>query len=314
MREIKPALGIWYHQDLNIISPGVGLEGTMRSAYSRLTGIPIKRITGGRYTGVAATWQRNTIKNGMAFVVELGKTLNSDQAKVHSSAVLNISMLLRDAPSSTSLAGVLPISMASILTYWAHDHIDWGVTLWLTIGSVGGALIGARLLAVLPKRVLTLTFVAVLAIAGIRMFFEIDTSGVTVIDAGSAIALVVIGFFVGALAGMLGIGGGLITVPIMIVIFHVPPAVAKGTALAVVIPTALSGTLQNLSNKNADIMAALLVSVTGIFAAVVGGWISSLMSAAVSNFLFAVLLIIIAARMLLQLRKGSATPAVEGAS
>ena len=66
---------------------------------------------------------------------------------------------------STSLAGVLPISMASILTYWAHDHIDWGVTLWLTIGSVGGALIGARLLAVLPKRVLTLTFVAVLAIA-----------------------------------------------------------------------------------------------------------------------------------------------------
>jgi hypothetical protein len=72
----------------------------MRSAYSRLTGIPIKRITGGRYTGVAATWQRNTIKNGMAFVVELGKTLNSDQAKVHSSAVLNISMLLRDALSS----------------------------------------------------------------------------------------------------------------------------------------------------------------------------------------------------------------------
>jgi protein MpaA len=100
MREIKPALGIWYHQDLNMISPGEGLEGTMRNAYSRLTGIPIKRITGGRYTGVAATWQRNTIKNGMAFVVELGETLDTAQAKVHSSAVLNISMLLRDAPSS----------------------------------------------------------------------------------------------------------------------------------------------------------------------------------------------------------------------
>ena len=203
----------------------------------------------------------------------------------------------------TSLAGVLPISMASIVTYWAQDHIDWTVTLWLTIGSVGGALLGARLLAVLPKKVLTLLFVTVLAIAGIRMFFEIDTTGVTMIDTGSAIALVVIGFFVGALAGMLGIGGGLITVPIMIVIFHVPPAVAKGTALAVVIPTALSGTLQNLSNKNADLLAAFLVSVTGIFAAVAGGWIASLMSAAVSNFLFAVLLMVIAGRMLLQLRE-----------
>ena len=100
MREIKPTLGIWYHQDLNIISPGTGLEGTMRSAYSRLTGIPIKRITGGRYTGVAATWQRHSVKDGMAFVVELGKTLDSTQAKVHSSAVLNIAMLLRDGLSS----------------------------------------------------------------------------------------------------------------------------------------------------------------------------------------------------------------------
>lgn len=211
----------------------------------------------------------------------------------------------------TSLAGVLPISTASIVTYWVHDHINWSVTIWLAIGSVVGALVGARLLAVLPKRVLTMLFVAVLAIAGIRMFFEIDTTGVTVVDTGSAIALVVIGFFVGALAGMLGIGGGLITVPVMIIIFHVPPAVAKGTALAVVIPTALSGTLQNLSNKNADLTAAFLVSITGIFAAVVGGWIAALMSATLSNFLFAVLLIVIAARMLLQLRKTGSTVIAE---
>ncbi len=96
MREIKPTLGIWYHQDLNIISPGTGLEGTMRSTYSRLTGVPIKRITGGTYTGVAATWQRHSVKDGMAFVVELGKTLSTSEASVHAGAVLNIAMLLRD--------------------------------------------------------------------------------------------------------------------------------------------------------------------------------------------------------------------------
>ena len=100
MREIKPALGIWYHQDLNIISPGTGLEGTMRSTYSRLTRIPIKRITGGTYTGVAATWQRRSVKNGMAFVVELGKTLSTRQAQVHVRAVREISMLLRNGLSS----------------------------------------------------------------------------------------------------------------------------------------------------------------------------------------------------------------------
>jgi protein MpaA len=51
MREIKPELGIWYHQDLNMISPGTGFEGQVRAQYSRLTGIPLKRITGGTYTG-----------------------------------------------------------------------------------------------------------------------------------------------------------------------------------------------------------------------------------------------------------------------
>jgi len=99
-REIKPALGVWYHQDLNIISPGVGFEGEIRARYGALTGLPMKRITGGRYTGVAATWQKRGLKNSMAFVVELGKTLNTDEAKVHANAVLDISMMLRDSRSS----------------------------------------------------------------------------------------------------------------------------------------------------------------------------------------------------------------------
>jgi protein MpaA len=100
LREIKPALGLWYHQDLNIISPGVGFEGEIRARYGAITGLPMKRITGGTYTGVAATWQKRGLKNSMAFVVELGKTLNTDEAKVHASAVLDISMMLRDASSS----------------------------------------------------------------------------------------------------------------------------------------------------------------------------------------------------------------------
>ena len=99
-REIKPALGVWYHQDLNIISPGVGFEGEIRARYGAITGLPMKRITGGTYTGVAATWQKRGLKNSMAFVVELGKTLNTDEAKVHARAVLDISMMLRDASSS----------------------------------------------------------------------------------------------------------------------------------------------------------------------------------------------------------------------
>jgi len=202
----------------------------------------------------------------------------------------------------TSLGGVFLISLSSFFTYWAHDEIDWPVVLWLSIGSVAGSLIGAELLKRVSKRTLTLAFIAVLVIAGVRMFFEIDSSGEMVLTTATAIWLVVIGLVVGALAGMLGIGGGLMTVPILVVLFHVSPALAKGTSLAVVIPTAFTGTMQNLRNKNTDLVAAGIVSSTGIITAIAGSWVAAYMNDALSNFLFAVLLIAIAGRMLLQLR------------
>jgi uncharacterized membrane protein YfcA len=197
------------------------------------------------------------------------------------------------------------------VTYWSHDEVDWHVVLWLALGSVCGSLIGARLLATLSKRTLTISFIAVLVIAGVRMFFNIDSSGTMVINAPTAAWLVFIGVIVGAIAGMLGIGGGLMTVPILVVLFHVSPALAKGTSLAVVIPTAFSGTLQNFRNKNADLSAAGIVSVTGIFSAIGGSWLATRMDDVISNFLFAVLLIVIAGRMLLQLQKTSATAIAE---
>ena len=211
----------------------------------------------------------------------------------------------------TSLGGVFLISCASFMTYWTHDEVDWHVVLWLALGSVCGSLIGARLLATLSKRTLTISFISVLVIAGVRMFFKIDASGIMVIDAATAAWLVIIGVIVGALAGMLGIGGGLMTVPILVVLFHVSPALAKGTSLAVVIPTAFTGTLQNFRNKNADLSAAGIVSITGIFSAIGGSWLATRMDDVLSNFLFAVLLIFIAGRMLLQLRKSSATAVAE---
>jgi uncharacterized membrane protein YfcA len=197
---------------------------------------------------------------------------------------------------------VFLISISSFFTYWTHDHIDWPVVLWLSIGSVAGSLVGAELLNRLSKRTLTIAFICVLVIAGVRMFFKIDATGEMILNGPTAAWLVVIGLVVGALAGMLGIGGGLMTVPILVILFHVSPAVAKGTSLAVVIPTAFSGTLQNLRNKNTDLTAAAIVSSTGVITAIAGSWIAARMNDALSNFLFAVLLIVIAGRMLLQLR------------
>ena len=88
--EIRPDLVIWYHQDLFRIAPGTGRDGVIRARYAELVGLPVVSITGGIYTGVAATWARRTIDPGVAFIVELGPTLTDGEARIHADAVLTV--------------------------------------------------------------------------------------------------------------------------------------------------------------------------------------------------------------------------------
>ena len=92
IRQLRPDITIWYHQDLFTISPSTGRDGRIRARYSELTGVPLGEITGGIYTGVAATWARRELEpdDGVAFIVELGATLTAADAELHATAVRTI--------------------------------------------------------------------------------------------------------------------------------------------------------------------------------------------------------------------------------
>jgi protein MpaA len=102
IRRVKPRFGIWYHQDLNVISPSTGLEGRLRRTYARLTGMPMRRITGGTYTGVATAWQRRAVQDAMSMVVELPGEVTAEDARRHADAVAATSAMLRDADARRS--------------------------------------------------------------------------------------------------------------------------------------------------------------------------------------------------------------------
>ena len=204
----------------------------------------------------------------------------------------------------TSLAAVVPISIASLITYSAHDNVDWPASLWLALGAVGGAVVGTKLLHVLPHRTLGLLFSGVLLVSAIRLFINVEADGRGDITIGTVVSLVLVGITAGVLAGLLGVGGGVIMVPAMILLFGIPPAIAKGTSAAVIIPTALMGTWRNRKNGNSDLHAALVIGVAGVVTAALGGIVADKMSDSVSNVLFATLLVIVAVRLLWQLRHG----------
>ena len=202
----------------------------------------------------------------------------------------------------TSLAAVLPISVSSFLTYLSHDHVDWPVAMWLAIGAVAGAVLGTKLLHVLPHTTLALSFAALLLATAARLFFQGAGEGRGAVDVGIAVALVTVGLATGILAGLLGVGGGVVMVPAMMLALSLPGAIAKGTSVAVIIPTSIMGTIRNRKKANADLRAAGIVGAGGIASAVVGGWISARMDDDLSNVLFALLLITVAARLVHDVR------------
>ena len=200
----------------------------------------------------------------------------------------------------TSLAAVLPISVSSLVTYWAHDHVDWNVALCLVVGAVAGAVLGTKLLKTARRDVLSIGFATLLLVSAARLYWSASASGRGDLTVPMVVGLVVVGLATGVLAGLLGVGGGVVMIPAMMVLLGLPNVIAKGTSLAVIIPTAITGTYRNRASKNVDLRAAAIVGAGGIVSAVLGGWISARLSDAVSNALFASLLVIVAARLIFQ--------------
>jgi protein MpaA len=92
--QLRPDITIWYHQDLHVISPSEGRDGRIRARYAELTGLPLGGISGGIYTGIAATWARKELaaEDAVAFIVELGPTLSAEEARTHADAVRTIAV------------------------------------------------------------------------------------------------------------------------------------------------------------------------------------------------------------------------------
>ena len=76
-----------------------------------------------------------------------------------------------------------------------------------------------------------------------------------------------VGVVVGVFSGLLGIGGGILMVPLMVYFWHHEMKMAVATSLAVMIPTALASTVRNASFGTVDWSLAAVLAVGAIFGA-----------------------------------------------
>lgn len=206
--------------------------------------------------------------------------------------------------AGTSLAAILPTAIVGVISYAVNGSVSWLAALLLAIGAIGGAQIGTWLLPRLPLRVLQWGFVGFLAVVIVNLFLVIPSRDVElVIGWESGVALLAVGVVTGVLAGLLGVGGGVVVVPALILLFAASDLVAKGTSLLMMIPTALSGTIGNVKRRNVDLRAAAWIAVGGCASTPLGAYLARILDASVATPLFAVFLTVIAIQLAVKARK-----------
>ncbi|WP_242491798.1 sulfite exporter TauE/SafE family protein [Actinomyces minihominis] len=201
--------------------------------------------------------------------------------------------------SGTSLAAIVPLALVGVISYALNGSLSLVAALLVVLGSVVGAQIGTRLLQKIPTRPLQIGFAVFIVVVIVSLFLVVPTRGEELaITWTMAIALVILGIITGILSGLLGVGGGVIIVPALMLLFGASDLVARGTSLLIMIPTALAGTLSNLRAKNVDISAALAVGLPACVTTFLGSMVAVAVSPALANTLFAIFLVFVAAQML----------------
>jgi len=117
---------------------------------------------------------------------------------------------------------------------------------------------------------------------------------------------VVLGSLAGFLAGLLGIGGGIILVPLFLLTFaatgfspEILVHTAFGTSLAVIIPTAISSTFGHRKRGNVEWHQVAYLCLGGFLGALFGAWLASLLSGDWLKGLFGIMQILVAGQLLM---------------
>ncbi len=201
----------------------------------------------------------------------------------------------------TSLASIPFTSLSAILAYSRQKKIDYKVGFFLAIPSIIGAFIGAWLSSYIPPIQLEMIFGFVLLIISIRMFKKGDVRVKSDIKTKTDryLPLLSIGFFTGILSGMLGIGGGVINVPVLSYLCF-PIHYAIATSNFVMFFTAIGGAVKHyfLGNVKTYLLIPLIPGL--MIGAQFGAILAKKMKAEKLKKSFAIALALLALKMIVR--------------
>jgi len=115
--------------------------------------------------------------------------------------------------------------------------------------------------------------------------------------------LIIFGFFIGIIASMTGIGGGIFAVPVLTLFYGFIVNNATATSLTTIIFTAIASTINYAKQKRIYYRTGLILVITTAPGAYLGAWLATIMQEKLLGIIFGVFLILVAIRMIISLLK-----------
>jgi uncharacterized membrane protein YfcA len=214
--------------------------------------------------------------------------------------------------SVTSLVAIIPTSLVAASTFLVSGSVPLDQTVFgliIAIGSTITAPLGAWALRTWNTVTVRWIFITILLIAAIQVLYQLpDRNSHLEWSTATVLVLIASGAAMGFVAGLLGVGGGLLIVPLLVIGFGVSDLTAKALSLIAMFPAAISGTIGSARAGVVDWKAGISLGIPMALASTLGVWLATITPVEWASPLLAAVLIYAVTQLTLRtitsMRKG----------
>jgi hypothetical protein len=224
--------------------------------------------------------------------------------------MVGIKKLTQHTAHGTSLVALVFTGLAGTAAYFLKGSVDLTAAAFLAVTAVFTARSGAKFAHALPEWKLKRSFGAFLIFVSLLLLVKPYLTGLVLSTAAwyKAGVLLMAGIFTGFLSGMMGVGGGTIMVPAMVLLVGMGQHVSQGTSLLAMVPAGTVGayTHWKLGNVQGSLLAGLIPGI--IAGTYLGGTLAHLLPDTALRFVFAAVLVWTGGRYLRARAPGKKAP------
>ena len=194
--------------------------------------------------------------------------------------------------TATSLAAIIVTATVGVISHAELGHVDWRYAMMIGVPAIGGLFGGLWIKDRMSVRSLTIWFAVLMVAIAIWMLIEQSAAGgKPEVTAVSATVMVALGVVAGMLAGLFGVGGGIVFVPALALILGMSQKLAIGTSLLAIVPVSLVGSWRQHRAGTVRWRAALTMGAASTVTAWLGAQITDAVSARWLRIGFACLMV-----------------------